>query len=186
MITLHFSFRGLKNDSSCCFHTGTTALHNFDQEGQEILKRDKTQKLSYKPVIPPLPLLTFTTLFSVISPELSHSYGQKPESSSCKEKVITSVHLWANCSSSAVNQRSTPAPESICIYYGWLLDRFSHASWSRENVFNDSIMAVTHFLQITFALCVYCLQSIWKTSNEKEYIFLFLSTYSNKKENTSP
>lgn len=32
---------------------------------------------------------------------------------------------------------------------------------------------MTHFLQTTFALCVYCLQSIWKTSNEKEDIFLF-------------
>lgn len=186
MITLHFSFRSLKNDSSCCFHnTRTIALHNFAWEGREILKNDKTQKLSYIPVIPPLP---FTTLPSVISAQRlgSHSHGQKPESSSCKEKVITSVHLWANCSNSAVNQRSTPASELICVYHGCLLDRFSQASWSRENVFNDSITPKTHFLQITFALCVCCLRSIWKTSNEQEDVFLFLSTYSNRKENTSP
>lgn len=99
--------------------------------------------------------------------------GQKTESSSCKEKVITSIHPRAICSNSAVNQRSTPASELICIYHGCLLDRFSQASWSRENVFNDSITVMTHFLQTTFALCAYCLQSIWKTSNEKEDIFLF-------------
>lgn len=134
-LTLHFSFRSLKNDSFCCFHnTGTIALHNFAWEGWEILKNDKAQKLSYIPVIPPLPLLTFTTLPSVISAERlsSHSHGQKPESSSCKEKVIPSIHSWANCSNSAVNQWSTPASMPICIYHGCLLDRFSQASWSRE------------------------------------------------------
>lgn len=98
----------------------------------------------------------------------SYSHGQKPESFSCKEKVITSIHSWANRSHSAVNQQSTPASELICIYHGCLLDRFSQANWSRENVSNDNIMPTTRFLQITFALCVYCLQSVWKTSNEKE------------------
>lgn len=48
MITLPFSFRSLKNDSSCCFHnTSTIALHNFAWEGWEILKNDKTPKLTY-------------------------------------------------------------------------------------------------------------------------------------------
>lgn len=112
----------------------------------------------------------------------SYSHGQKPELSSCKEKVITSIHSWANCSNSAVNQQSTPASELICIYHGCLLDRFSQANWSRENVSNDNIMPTTCFLQITFALCVYCLQSVWKASNEKEDMSLFLSTYSKKKK----
>lgn len=93
MITLLFSFRSLKNDSSCCFHnTSTIALHNFAWEGWEILKNDKTPKLTYIPVIPRLPLLAFTTRPSVISAERlrSPSHGQKPAPSSCKEKVITS------------------------------------------------------------------------------------------------
>lgn len=113
----------------------------------------------------------------------SYSHGQKPELSSCKQKVITSIHSWANCSNSAVTQQSTPASELICIYHGCLLHRFSQANWSRENVSNDNIMPTTHFLQITFALCVYCLQSVWKTSNEKEDMFLILSTYSNPQKN---
>lgn len=111
----------------------------------------------------------------------SYSHGQTAELSSCKEKVITSIHSWANCSNLAVNQQSTPASELICIYHGCLLDRFSQANWSTENVSNDNIMPTTPFLQITFAWCVYCLQSVWKTSNGKEDMFLFLSTYSNQK-----
>lgn len=117
----------------------------------------------------------------------SYSHGQKPESLSCKEKVITSIHLWANRSHSAVNQQATPASELICIYHGCLLNWFSQANWSRENVSNDNIMPTTRFLQITFALCVYCLQSVWKTSNEKEDVSFseYIFQQKKKKNNNS-
>lgn len=173
------------------FITPVLSITWFCLWGMGKIKNDKTQKMSYIPVIPLLPLLTFTTLPSVISAERlsSHSHSQKPEPPHCKEKVITSIHSWANCSNSAVSQQSTPASKQICIYHGCLPDRFSQASWNRENVFNGSIMLMTHFLQITFASSVYCLQRIWKTSHRNEdifFFFFFLSTYSNKKETANP
>lgn len=157
------------------FVTPVLSITWFCLWGMGKIKNDKTQKMSYIPVIPLLPLLTFTTLPSVISAERlsSHSHSQKPEPPHCKEKVITSIHSWANCSNSAVSQQSTPASKQICIYHGCLPDRFSQASWNRENVFNGSIMLMTHFLQITFASSVYCLRRIWKTSHRNEDIFFF-------------
>lgn len=157
------------------FITPVLSVTWFCLWGMGKIKNDKTQKMSYIPVIPLLPLLTFTTLPSVISAERlsSHSHSQKPEPPHCKEKVITSIHSWANCSNSAVSQQSTPASKQICIYRGCLPDRFSQASWNRENVFNGSIMLMTHFLQIIFALSVYCLWCIWKISHRNEDIFFF-------------
>lgn len=143
---------------------------------------DKAQKINYIPVIPLLPPLTSATLPSVNSAEClsSHSHRQKCESPCCKEKVITPIHSWANCSNSAVNQQSTQASKQICIYHRCLPDRFSQASWSRENMLNGSIMLMTYFLQITFALCVYCLQSIRKTSDGKDCISGFKHIFHQK------
>lgn len=82
------------------FITPVLSVTWFCLWGMGKIKNDKTQKMSYIPVIPLLPLLTFTTLPSVISAERlsSHSHSQKPEPPHCKEKVITSIHSWANCS----------------------------------------------------------------------------------------
>lgn len=155
------------------------ASKNVAQEEWEVLKNDKARKINYIPVILLLPLLTFATLPTVNSAKCfsSHSHSHKCESPCCKEKVITPIHSWANCSNSAVNQQSTQASKQICIYHRCLPDRFSQASWSRENMLNGSIMLTTHFLQITFALCVYCLQSIWQTSNGKDSISSFMHIF---------
>lgn len=108
--------------------------------------------------------------------------GQKTESSSCKEKVITSIHPRAICSNSAVNQRSTPASELICIYHGCLLDRFSQAekmclmiaSW-RWHIF------CRQHLHYVLTVC----RASGRHQMKRKTYFFFLSTYSNKKDKST-
>lgn len=132
------------------------ASKNVAQEEWEVLKNDKARKINYIPVILLLPLLTFATLPTVNSAKCfsSHSHSHKCESPCCKEKVITPIHSWANCSNSAVNQQSTQASKQICIYHRCLPDRFSQASWSRENMLNGSIMLTTFSAD---NICIMCL-----------------------------
>lgn len=53
----------------------------------------------------------------------------------------------------------------------------SHKQAGAEKICLMAASCWRHFLQITFALCVYCLQSIWQTSNGKDSISGFMHIF---------